>query len=281
MWLVLAIFCLIAAFVAAGAKFVRFPRFLVVRRWGKFARLAPSGFNWLWPLADEGEEREEKVILVDNIKQEGIFTSDNVAVVVDSSFEWKLASTANSCSARLYLLAEQEGGEAGVSKKLQNLLREALLKVFRTHASLDNERGSVMPLLDDATTEAFEKEALDKFGVVIVSFNLENYRFADPAIEAGLEAPKKAELEAQAQIALRNKEAERKETEKARGEADSEYHRAVAVGEAERLRQLEEVKTKALKDRADALQGKEWHAAVGAAGVEIARAVGDALNKKK
>lgn len=281
MWLAMAMVFTAILVASSGAKFVRFPRFLVVRRWGEFVRLMPSGFHWLWPLMDEGEEREEKVVLVDKIKQEGVFTSDNIPVIVDCSFEWKFASTTAADKARLYLFAEQDGGVDGVSKKLQNVLREALLKIFRTHASLSHARGSIMETLDRETTSLFEKEANKKFGVEIVAFNLENYRFADTKIEEGLQAPEKALLEQKAQAALRKKEVERKKTEAARGKADGEYYRTVAAGEAERLSQLESVKTKALKERADALEGKDWSVAVSAAGVEVARAIGEAIGKGK
>ncbi|MFH0815039.1 MAG: SPFH domain-containing protein [Candidatus Falkowbacteria bacterium] len=270
---------LAAAVTSLGAKFPRFPRFLVIRKWGEFDRLAPSGFQWVWPLMEEGEEREEKIILVDNIQQKGVFTSDNIPLVVDCSLEWKFASNTAPDAAKRYLLAEQESGTAGVSKKLQQLLREVLLKVFRATVSMNDDRGNIMKTLDDATTASFKTEAMDKFGVEIVSFNLENYKFEDPAIEAGLQAPKKADLEAKAQAALRRKELERKATEAARGEADGEYFKKVADGEAERLAKVEAVKTAALKARADALAGKDWQAAVGASGVEIARAIGEALGK--
>ncbi len=282
---ILGFLFLAAAVTSLGAKFPRFPRFLVIRKWGEFDRLAPSGFQWVWPLMEEGEEREEKINLVDNVKQPGIFTKDNIPVTVDCSFEWKFSATTaagtitNATTAKLYLLAEQEAGVDGVSKKLQQLLREVLLKVFRVHVSLNKKRGNIMSTLDAETTTAFTTEAMDKFGVTVVSFNLENYKFEDPTIEEGLQAPKKADLEAKAQAALRRKEQERKATEAARGEADGEYHRTVADGEAERLRKVEAVKTAALKARADALAGKEWQAAVGASGVEIARAIGEALGK--
>ncbi|MBI5254384.1 hypothetical protein HY932_01225 [Candidatus Falkowbacteria bacterium] len=276
---ILGILFLGMAITSLGAKFPRFPRFLVIRKWGEFNRLAPSGFNWVWPGMEDAEEREEKVMLVDNIQQKSIFTSDNIPVTVDCSFEWKFASSTSSDTAKLYLLAEQEAGADGVSKKLQQLLREVLLKVFRVHVSLNKKRGNIMSTLDEETTTAFTTEAMDKFGVTIVSFNLENYRFEDPSIEAGLQAPKKAQLEAKAQAAERKKEQERKATEAARGEADGEYHRTVAAGEAERLRQVEAVKTAALEARAKALEGKDWQAAVGASGVEIARAIGEALGK--
>jgi regulator of protease activity HflC (stomatin/prohibitin superfamily) len=279
-YIIALLFCGLG-FGALCAKFPRFPRFLVIRKWGEFDRLAPSGFKWVWPVMEEAEEREEKMILADNISQRGIFTNDNIPVIVDSSFNWKFGANTAPDKARLYLMAEQESGVDGVSKKLQNLLKEVMLKVFRVHVSIDSERGNIMQVLDDAITTAFAAEAMNSFGVTIVAFNLEQYKFEDPTIEEGIQAPKRAALEQAAQAALRKKEQERKATEAARGEADAAYLQKLADGEAERLAKVEAVKTAALKARADALAGKDWQAAVGAAGVEIARAVGEAVNGKK